>query len=110
MAQAHMVKGEVTPAQPSKAAQNPVRRFGMPELDKHGNFLVERLKTRYPQLTDRNIFSWLRGSLESNEVQIICTAHAIGMAQITHEPLDTQPIVKEVFVFVRFDKMEKGED
>jgi hypothetical protein len=105
-----MTKGEVTPAQPVSVPQNIVRRFAPADLDKHGNWLTERLRAAYPHLTDRQVFSWLRGSLESNEVNIVCTPHAVGMAQVSHKPLSALVFIEEVFVFVRMDKMEKGED
>lgn len=86
-----------------------MERFNSPDLTVWGGWLLERLKEFYPHLTDQTLAGWLRASINSNEAHIVHSGMAIGMAQITHEPLEAQPSVKEVFVFCRSsdDETEK---
>lgn len=86
-----------------KAAKPDLRyfRIAAPDITKHGDWLLWRLRDRYPHLTDANLMGWLRGQTESNEVKFVGYGRAWGMASIGHKPLDPRPIVNEVFVFIQ---------
>lgn len=78
-----------------------VVRTSMPDLAQHADWLLWRLKDRYPHLEAKMLMGWLRGAIEDNESMFIRCGRAIGLAQIKQHPLDAHKIVEEVFVLVR---------
>jgi hypothetical protein len=85
-----------------------ISRFGLADFEPMGVWLVERLRERIPDLSDKMLAGWLRGAIVSNEQLLLRSENAVGMAQIAHQPLLPQPIVEEVFVFVRNEAVEEG--
>lgn len=79
-----------------------MRRFQLPDLDRHGRWLVERLSKAYPHRTERELMGWLRGLLYSNEFMFLYQDHAVALAVMTRaHPLEQKPIVQEMFVFAK---------
>jgi hypothetical protein len=76
-----------------------VTRFVMPDMQKYGQWLLDALREKWP-LDERNIYSFLRGCMESREFFFVKTDHAVGLAQITHSPLSAVADVTEIFVKV----------
>ena len=92
-------------------AQNPVqapapkadiRRFAIPDLDRHGEWIITRLLTAYPHLDRRTLIGWLRGLLYSNECLFLYQEHSVAMAQVERShTLAPKPLVRERFVFCK---------
>jgi hypothetical protein len=77
-----------------------MRRFHLPDLDKHGAWLVQRLRRAYPHRTDRDLVGWLKGLLYSNEFMFLYQDHAVALAVLTRQhPLEERPVIQEMFVF-----------
>ena len=79
----------------------PVHRFGLPDLETMGAWLVERLRVRYPHLPEHYIAPWLRGAMETNDNLFIRTTDTVLLARRNQQALDNQPYVEEVFCFIR---------
>ena len=93
------------------AASMPVivtRRFSMADLEPFGVWLHGRLKDRWVTLTERMFPTFVKDWMGSNEYLFLCTKHAVGLAQVYHEPMDPQPYVREIFVFVKDDHIDDG--
>ncbi len=80
--------------------QNPIHRFNMGDLAKYGEWLLWRLKEKYP-LGDRNLASWLGSLMVTSEIMFIRTERAVGVAQLLRRRLEPQPYVEEVFVLCK---------
>jgi hypothetical protein len=80
---------------------NAVNRFTTGDLAKYGEWLLWRLKERYPQLAERNAASWLGSLTNTNDTMFLRTASAVGVAQLLRRRLDPQPFVEEVFVLCK---------
>jgi hypothetical protein len=78
-----------------------VSRFCMPDFTKYGMWLLDRLKEEWPQLTEKNVFGFLRGCSESREFSFLKSDHAVGLCQMNHKHLHAQPELEEIFVFVQ---------
>ncbi len=89
-------------------APSEFHRFGLPDLEDMGAWLVERLKGRWGAVSDKNIAAFLRGVMESNEFLFVRTKNAVALAQAAHKPLEAVPFVEEIFVLVRNDAFEEG--
>lgn len=85
---------------PEETIPPAIRRFEIPDLQKHGGWIIQRLYKARPSLNERQIMTWLKGCTYSNEYSFLYQEHAVGMAQIVREEtLDSRPIVRERFVF-----------
>lgn len=83
------------------------RRFDVPDLDRHGLWLLPRLKQAYPHLNDRGVLSWIRNIVFVNDYLFICQENAVALAQVVSaHTLSPKPIVEERFVWVK-DKENK---
>lgn len=76
-------------------------RMTSPLLRDWAEFLFERLKGRFPHLSQGMFFGWLNSCLESNEFIFVQSTNAVGMAQLVRSPLQPQNDVQEVFVLTR---------
>ena len=72
------------------------RRVGLMELNGNWPWLSERLLTRWPGQTEREIRGYLLSCLDNNEAFFICNEMAIGLFVVTRRPLEA-PYVQEVF-------------
>jgi len=85
-----------------------IRRFELPDLDRHGGWIMQRLLAAYPHLSNTEVMGWLRGIIYSNEYQFLYQPHSVSLAQViqTFTLLPT-PIVQERFVFAQ-DKNDQA--
>lgn len=87
-----------------------VRRFQIPDVDRHAAWLLPRLQQVYG-LTAREALGWLRGIIYSNEFLALYSEHGIAIAQMTRPTLAAQSIIQERFVWVadKDDKRQQAE-
>lgn len=85
-----------------------VRRFSLADLESMGVTLQNRLRERYPHLTDKMFVGWIRGAMESNEHVFVRTEHAVGLASLIRDNLAIQNKVREVFVFCDEENTTEG--
>ena len=91
------------PGGPEPPTSPPVVRFVQPhrmsvvDIDDIGNWLVGRLREKFPQHSDRVLFSWLRGCTNDNETFFSRASGAVAMATV-HRSFLEPPWVREVFV------------
>ena len=83
--------------QVSNVADISVHRVVLPDLDRSGSWLIARLKTKYPHLTDREVTSWFRGIMESSEYLFIRRNKGVLLAQSLRDPLTHIPAIREIF-------------
>ena len=84
---------------PPIAASAPARRFEIPDIDRHGGWLLERLQKVYKDKTPQQIVAFLRGAVYSNEMLFLYKEHGVALAAIWRpHPLEPKPIIQEVFV------------
>jgi len=77
-----------------------LRRFELPDIDRHGVWLFPRLRTAYKHLNDRQLIGWLRAICYSPEYQFNFQEHSVALFQImAAHTLSPQPIIYERFVF-----------
>ena len=89
---------KVLPAAPREVA--PIRRFEIPDLSRHGGWLMGRLTAAYPYLTDRELQGWLRGLIYNPECLFLYQDNSVGMAQVVlNYTLTPKPVIYERFVF-----------
>ena len=78
----------------------PIRRFEIPDLSRHGSWLMGRLTKAYPYLTDRELQGWLRGLIYNPECLFLFQDNSVGMAQVVlNYTLTPKPVIYERFVF-----------
>lgn len=76
-----------------------IRRFELPDLFKHGPWLVKRLLQVYPHKTREQLEGWLRGIAGHNEFLFLYMEHGVALATFMREdPLAPKPYVQEIFV------------
>ncbi|MDE2020517.1 MAG: hypothetical protein KGJ13_09300 [Patescibacteria group bacterium] len=85
-----------------------VSRFMFPDFSVYGSWMVDRLRTIWPGVNERSIIGWLRGCSESKEYHFVKTPHAVGMAEVTYQPLTSIAKVGEIFVIVDNKMREKS--
>jgi hypothetical protein len=77
----------------------PPRRFQLPDLDRHGRWLLDRMLKVFPHRTERNLIGWLRGILYSNEFLFLYQEHGVALATVMQaHPLSPKMYVQEIFV------------
>ena len=77
-----------------------MHRFDIPDLDRHGLWLLPRLKQKYPHLNDRAILSWIRNIVFVNDFLFICHDTGVALAQcVSAHTLSPRPIIQEHFVW-----------
>src|SRR5215472_4240717 len=78
-----------------------IMRFAPADFQQLGEWMVWRLKDRFPQVHDGMIAGWLKSQMDSNEAMFLRFNRAIGLAAIGHKNvLDPKPIIEEVFVLI----------
>ena len=86
-----------------------LRRFALPDLDTHGAFLLERLKTAYTHLNDRFILGWIRTLLYDNANLFLYQDHSVALFQVTNiYSLAPKPEIIERFVFCQEGFQKEG--
>ena len=80
----------------------PARRIAKPhrvsvvDIDEIGNWLVARLRERFPQHSERVLYSWLRGCTNDNETFFSRDGGGVAMA-VVHRSFLSPPWVEEMF-------------
>lgn len=92
----------IPPLLPEQVAPFPPRRFELPDLDRHGFWLLPRLRKMYPHLNDRAVISWLRSILYVAEFKVLYTPNSMSLAQMeSAHTLSAKPVVREHFTLVK---------
>lgn len=82
-----------------------IRRFNLPDLDQHGEWIMGRLLKQFGHLDRRRVITWLKGILYQPEYYFLYQEHAVALVQITnHNSLDAAPVVQERFVWAQDPK------
>lgn len=85
-----------------KPTINTVRRFELPDLDRHGIWIVKRLLAAYPHLNERQLAGWLRGLIYSNEFLFLFQEHSVALAHAMRPDILTPRVmVYEKFVWAQ---------
>jgi|SRR5215475_9732825 len=85
-----------------KAPANTVRRFELPDLDRHGGWIIKRLLNAYPHLNERQLAGWLRGLIYSNEFLFLFQEHSVALAHaVRPDILTPRTMVFEKFVWAQ---------
>ena len=80
----------------------------LPQLTDRANWLVEKLRDRFPGYQDTHILNWLRTVSGTNGVSnyhFVCTKHAVGLCEHRNEVMTIHPIIIDHFVLI-----EEGAD
>lgn len=84
-----------------------IRRFEIPDLDRHGKWILPRLLAAFPHLTERTAAGFLSSLVYSNEHLFLYQPHAVGLAQVvSSHTLSPKPVIWERFVWVE-DQQDK---
>jgi hypothetical protein len=79
-----------------------IRRFELPDLDRHGIWLIRRLIAAYPHLQERQVLGWLRGLVYNNEYLFLAQEHSVALAQaVRPDALTPRTVVIEKFVWAQ---------
>ncbi len=82
-----------------------IRRFQIPDLDRHGAWMIPRIIRAHPHLDNRTLIGWLRALVYNNECLFLYQPNSVALAQVERaHTLNPRPIVRERFVFARDDK------
>lgn len=82
-----------------------VRRFELPDLDRHGGWIMPRLTQAFPHLTERSAAGFLSSLIYNNEHLFLYQPHAVALAQVlSANALANKPVVWERFVWVEDPK------
>lgn len=75
------------------------RRFQLPDLDRHGAWLFDRLLKIFPHRTPQDLRGWLRQIMYSNDFLFLYQDHGCALATVLYtNPLIPQGQVYEIFV------------
>lgn len=78
------------------------RRFEIPDLERHGLWLVPRLLEAYPHLNQIQLVGFLRSAVYNNEFLFLCQDNAVALAQtMSEQTLQPRQIIWERFVFCK---------
>ncbi len=78
-----------------------MRRFELPDLDRHGRWFLPRFLKEFPHLNERSAIGFLRGIIYSNEFLFLFQEKGVALAQMMGSGgLEPDPIVWERFVWV----------
>jgi hypothetical protein len=95
------------PAAPT-TEQPPARRFQIPDLERHGRWIVGRLLKAFPHKSERELMGWLRGLVYANECMFLYQEHSVALATVTRTHLLLPPHVQEIFVFAQEGYVEEA--
>lgn len=86
-----------------------VRRFEIPDLSRHGPWLMKRFAAKFPDMREQEIGGYLRGTVYQNENLFLYQEHAVALAQIVFSPgIKPVRVVQERFVWVE-DRNDKDQ-
>jgi hypothetical protein len=79
-----------------------VRRFEVPDIDRHGAWLGTRILRAFKHLDQRSIRGFLQGLVYNNEACFLYQDNAVGLAQADRAwSLNPRTVIRERFVFCR---------
>ena len=85
-----------------------IRRFELPDMDRHATWFMPRFVKEFPHLNDRQAIGFLRGVLYSNEFCFLYQDHGVALAQtVNAHTLQYEPIIWERFVWVEDSSNQK---
>ena len=77
-----------------------LRRFQVPDLDRHRGWMIGRLKTAYAHLNDANLVGWIRNVIYNAEYLFLYQDNSAALFQVlSSHTLRPDPLVQESFVF-----------
>ena len=79
--------GEITP-------------FTAADIPVWGEWLLARIQETWPFWDQASLHGRLMGFSSSNQFLFVKTGEAVGLATVAHEPMDSTPFVREVFLFI----------
>ena len=89
------------PVAPPPVIGADVRRFELPDMDRHARWFMPRFLTEFPHLNERSAIGFLRGIIYSNEFLFLFQEKGVALAQAMGSGgLDAEAIVWERFVWV----------
>lgn len=89
-------------AVPTPGEQIVTRRFELPDLNEHGDWVIERLMKIYPGVTKMQLWSRLNNVLYNVEFLFLYQKTAVSIAQrVIGNTLAPRPTIQEWFTFVR---------
>jgi hypothetical protein len=78
------------------------RRFTVPDLETHGQWLFDRLCETHKHMTPRVAGNFLRGIVYANDFMFLFLPGAVALAQTSRDvTFDPIPVVRERFVWCR---------
>ena len=87
----------------------PIRRFQLPDLSKHGAWILPRLLQAYPHLSERSAASWLQTILYNNDFCFLYHEHGVALAQlVSANALTAKPLIQEIFAWAE-DRENKAQ-
>lgn len=78
-----------------------IARFGLSDLPEYGNWLVSRLRERWPAVSDIGWASRLRAWIAMNDAQFLRCGGCVALALARMDDMDGSTIVEERFTFSR---------
>jgi len=84
-----------------------ITRFTAADIPTWGEWLLARIQERFPQWNRASMHGRLMGFISSNQFMFVKTGEAVGLATVAHEPMDSTPFVREVFLFMTGDDAKK---
>ena len=91
----------VNPIPTEKPIEQP-RRFNLPDIDRHGNWLFARMVQAYPHFNERTAFNYIRGIIQSsnNEWMMLYMTRGVALAQLLHLALTPAPVIQIHFIWM----------
>jgi hypothetical protein len=77
------------------------RNFVLPDWTDTRNWLLPRLKVKWPHLQDIQIDGWIRSIIDGRDFMLIRTDNAVACAQMVKDSLSPVPEVIEKFVIAK---------
>ena len=78
---------------------NEVRKFSAADINVLGQWLLGRLRSRWPKISDANFAGHVRQIMGANDKLLVRTDQGVALADLTYDPLDSVPVVRAVFVW-----------
>jgi hypothetical protein len=78
-----------------------IRRFSLADISDWGPWLLERLREKWPTISDTTFVNKIRGYMGSNEFLFIRNDLAVGLAVVMRDNMDASPYVRAIFTFAR---------
>lgn len=77
-----------------------VRRFDLPDLDRHAAWFMPRFLDQFKHLSERQAIGFLRSIIYSNEYLFLFQEKGVALAQVVgSHALDADPVIWERFVW-----------